>query len=236
MKAVALLLLVGVAVGTVRASSPVTQVFSEAGLSGINHIFDSYVSDLGSYGFDNMLRSVFQTGMWIYYENVSYNSYQPGKVYWVHGIEIAAAFPVAYSDMCSSLKYVGSPSEINYDTWTVYEGTLFTGSESYGSSSHSNTQKRGSSIILTGTSPWTFYDEEDWAGRSWCVFPNTDVDQGDGGEVFNLGIYPDVQEIGITDNSIASVKKGCWSKNVVKAEPLKAEHRGRNGAWGVLEP
>lgn len=36
---------------------------------------------------------------WIYYENVSYNSYQPGKVYWVHGIEIAAAFPVAYSDM-----------------------------------------------------------------------------------------------------------------------------------------
>lgn len=45
-----------------------------------------------------------------------------------------------------------------------------------------------------------------------------------------------VQGIGITDNSIASVKMGCWSKNVVRAEPLKAEHRGRNGAWGILEP
>lgn len=67
----------------------------------------------------------------------------------------------AISLQCSSLKFVGSADYMNVDTWTVYEGPIFTGSEYYGEADAANLGSltdQGSSIILTGTSPWTFYE------------------------------------------------------------------------------
>lgn len=66
---------------------------------------------------------------------------------------------VNYSQM-SSLRYGGSSSSLNEDSFTLYQGTLFTGSEFW-----SNTDVQvldymdldGSSMVLTGLSPWTFF-------------------------------------------------------------------------------
>ncbi|XP_037798371.1 uncharacterized protein LOC119593494 [Penaeus monodon] len=240
MKVLALLALcVGAALGkATRGNAAYTYAYNEPGMNGFYQLFTDYVPNLLTSNFDNAISSVYQTGMWLYYENVEYNQ-ASGRVYWVHGIEISVDFPQEYSNMCSSLKFVGSPDYMNVDTWTVFEGPIFTGSEYYGEADAANLGSltdQGSSIILTGTSPWTFYDGNSWTGSSLCLYPNTDQDTGSQGQVLNYGIYPDVKDLGITDNTIGSVRKGCWSKNVVKVEPLKAEYRGRNGAWGILEP
>ncbi|XP_042864158.1 uncharacterized protein LOC122248307 [Penaeus japonicus] len=198
MKAFGLLVLfVGAAVAkSTRGNAAYTYTYSETGLGGFYQLFTDYAPDLLNFNFDNAIKSVYQTGMWLYYENVQYNQ-QSGKVYWVHGIEISVDFPQDNWNMCSSLKFVGSPDYMNVDTWTVYEGPIFTGSEYYGEADAGtlgSITDQGSSIILTGTSPWTFYDGTNWTGASMCVYPNTDQDVGSAGQVLNFGIYPNVSE------------------------------------------
>jgi len=41
--------------------------------------------------------------------------------------------------------------------------------------------------------------------------------------------------IGVPDNHFYSAAKGCYSKNIVKAQPLKALKRTSNGAMGIVE-
>ncbi|XP_063598576.1 uncharacterized protein LOC134775064 [Penaeus indicus] len=237
------ILFVGSALGkSTRGTAAFTVAHTEAAQNGPFITFTDYAPDLNEYDYDNAIKSVYQTGMWVYYENVQYNQ-QPGRVYWVHGIEISADFPSDYSYMASSLKFVGSPETMDADGFTVFEGTAFTGSEFYSESDAADLgplTRRGSSIIITGTSPWTFYSDNYWSGRHMCLFPNIH-DEGTNGEVLNFGMYPNVEDLGIMDDSIGSVRKGCWIPSEVEAEPLKAEHlkaeyRGKNGAWGILEP
>ncbi|XP_047478728.1 uncharacterized protein LOC125031811 [Penaeus chinensis] len=252
------ILFVGSALGkSTRGTAAFTVAYSETAQNGPSKTFTDYAPDLNEYDYDNAIKSVYQTGMWVYYENVQYNQ-QPGRVHWVHGIEISADFPSDYSYMASSLKFVGSPDTMDADGFTVFEGTAFTGSEFYSESDAADLgplTRHGSSIVITGTSPWTFYSDNSWSGRHMCLFPNIH-DEGANGEVLNFGLFPNVEDIGIMDNSIGSVRKGCWIPSEVeskpleaeqlkaeqlkaeqlKAEQLKAEYRGKNGAWGILEP
>ncbi|XP_069996874.1 uncharacterized protein [Penaeus vannamei] len=238
---VLLMLFVGSALGkSTRATTAFTIAYSEAAQNGPHKIFTHYTPDLSEFDYDNAIKSVHQTGMWVYYENVQYNQ-QPGRVYWVHGIEISADFSSDYSYMASSLKFVGSPDGVDADAFTVYEGTAFTGNEFYSESDATDLgplTRKGSSIAITGTSPWTFYSDNGWSGRHMCLYPSIH-DEGPNGEALNFGLYPNVEDIGIIDNSIGSVRKGCWfpsEDEPLKAQPLKAEYRGKNGAWGILDP
>ena len=60
----------------------------------------------------------------------------------------------------SSLRYVGSPSTLNANTITFYEGDSFTGEEYYTETDALNFGSLGgriSSMIVTGNSYWTVY-------------------------------------------------------------------------------
>merc|ERR1719369_1160234 len=108
---------------------------------------------------------------------------------------------------------------MDLDTWTLYEGTIFTGSEYYGEGDSQDLgplSYQASSLIVTGKSAWTFYEGRDYSGYRVCVEPNTDHDVGANGGVLNYGIFTSVTDVGMTDNSIGSVRKGCWSDKVVK--------------------
>merc|ERR1711942_615672 len=67
------------------------------------------------------------------------------------------------------------------DTLTVYEGEYFTGNEFYCTSdcgNLGNLDLDASSMIITGTSPWTVYDGQNYSGNAICVYPNeTDCGQ-----------------------------------------------------------
>jgi len=58
------------------------------------------------------------------------------------------------------MRYADSPSTLNADTFTLYDGEFFRGAELYGTGSMpslGNMAGKGSSLIITGLSPWTFY-------------------------------------------------------------------------------
>ncbi|MBW8521743.1 hypothetical protein K1D78_25525, partial [Escherichia coli] len=72
----------------VNAGPSYTECYSGPNLGGYYVYFDNYAPDLYANGIDNDIESVYQTGMWIYYENYDYNVAAAGLVYFVHGIDI----------------------------------------------------------------------------------------------------------------------------------------------------
>ncbi|XP_045618953.1 uncharacterized protein [Procambarus clarkii] len=216
-----------------------TTCYSGFNKGGSFQTFSDYVPDLGLYNFDNTISSATVTGIWFYYEDEDYNLASSGSVYWLHGFDYFSNFDNSYDDVFSSLRYGGSPDCLGCDTWTVYQGQYFTGSEFYGTTDSNffgNLQGQVSAILLTGTSAWTFYDGPSYSGRSVCLYPNTVHDVSSSGEVLNLGIYPDVTQVGMYDNSIQSVRRGCWSDVVFKAPEVHAQGQAKNGAWGYFRP
>ncbi|KAK8384923.1 hypothetical protein O3P69_014470 [Scylla paramamosain] len=219
-----------------RASPSLTTCYEDPNLNGYYVTFDNYAPDLYSYNFDDTIASVHQTGMWIYYENYQYNL-SPGKAYFVHGIGVTVNFPSEYRDITSSLRFVGSLEYLNADTITFYEGNSFTAAEFFAVGDNSNFGQmtgRISSLIVTGKSYWTIFSGEGYTGDRLCVGPETDHDVGPNGEVLDLGIYPAMTSLGIPDNSIKSVRKGCWSGRKIQAPKMKVDGRRENGAWGRL--
>ncbi|XP_050728585.1 uncharacterized protein LOC127004613 isoform X2 [Eriocheir sinensis] len=216
-----------------------TFCYTEPDLGGSYDYFAGNEWDLSQTYVDNDIESVNQTGMWIYYENYNFNGDEPGLVYFGHGIDIVANFPGKFANRASSLSSAGSYARLNADTITLYEGTSFTGkllSIEYYPDQPSLYDVAGkvSSFIVVGTSPWTIYTGEDYTGNYWCVYA-TERDTSSDGRVLDVGMFPSIEEAGIPDNSIQSVRKGCWGKRVAKAPELKVDGRQKNGAWGRLE-
>jgi len=216
-----------------------TRTYSGYQQSGTYIDFTDYVADLYLYNFDNVIRGACQTGLWFYYSEIEYNQ-NPGSVYWMHGVEYCGDMPLEFADVTSSLRFAGSYVAHNVDSFTLYQGTFFTGNEFYGEAdvytSLSYMDSDASSLVLTGLSPWTFYTGVDNLGTALCVYPNTDHDLGLDGTRLDFGIFPTITELGFPDNAIRSAAKGCFSTNVAKATPMKALHRAKNGAMGILKP
>lgn len=214
------------------------RVFSEFGEAGLFYDFTEYVPDLRVYDFDNIIRSACQTGLWFYYGEIEYNQ-SPGSVYWMHGIEYCGDMPINYADQTSSLRYAGSPFALNEDSFTLYEGEFFTGSEFWGNEDYYNSldylDQMASSLVLTGLSPWTFFTGLDYTGLALCVYPSTDHDVGEDGSTIDFGIFASFNELGFDDDVIRSAAKGCFSETVVRAPPLEALHRSANGAMGGIK-
>jgi len=197
-----------------------------------------YQPDLRTIYFDNRISSACQTGLWFYYSETDYNNRAGGYVYWMHGIEYCGVFPSTFDNMASSVRFGGSPYHLNEDSFTLYAGESFTGDEFWSYKDEADLTyiaNRGSSLVITGQSAWTFYSELNYRGRSVCVYPSTDHDVSpDGSERLDLGLFPTISSTGIASDSVSSVAKGCYSRNVVKATSLEALHRVANGASGII--
>jgi len=66
-----------------------------------------------------------------------------------------------------------------------------------------------SSFIVTGPSAWTLYSEDYYEGIAICIEP---YPIGDG---MYSGAY-DVDDLGMPNNVLSSVRKGCHTTNVYK--------------------
>jgi len=221
---------------SVKNSPGFTRDYSQFGQAGQYYDFTDYVPNLAQYGFDNMIRSLCQTGMWMYYEQVDYNQ-QAGVLLWVHGIEYCSDMSNNIADKTSSLRYAGSPYSLNGDCFTLYQGEFFTGSEYWGDQAYypniDYMAGDSSSLVINGVSPWTFYTSENYRGQAVCVYPNTDHDVVNDVSI-DFGIYRQMSQLGLSDNSIRSVAKGCYSKTVINAAPLHTIRRDSNGAVGFI--
>ncbi|XP_071548127.1 uncharacterized protein [Panulirus ornatus] len=106
--------------------------------------------------------------------------------------------------------------------WELYGGSWFTGSEAYGTvsvTSLGSFSDKTNSIIIIGKSYWTFYEGYSYSGKSVCLYANRHLSMGN--QDLDFGSYPYVTSLGLSNNAIRSVRKGCYSKNVVA--PLEVE-------------
>lgn len=222
-----------------KATGPCyTTTYNQYNSQGLSYTFVDYVADLSLYSFNNEICSVHQTGLWMYYENVNYNDVFSGRIHWVHGIEFSNNFPLNFCGITTSLKFGGNRYTWNEDSYTLYEGEYMTGAEFYGNiptTSLGILNNQGSSLVLTGLSPWTFYSGLGYTGAAYCFYPTTDQDVYFDGSVLDFGIYVSLPSLGVPDNIFNSVRKGCFSSNVIKAEQLQAVERTKNGAWGTID-
>ncbi|XP_018020228.1 uncharacterized protein LOC108676624 [Hyalella azteca] len=102
----------------------------------------------------------------------------------------------------------------------MYEGTSFRGEEFRGDEDAAqlgDLDLAVSSIIVTGQAAWTFYTGLDYTGASVCVY--ADHTSTDGSIDLDYARFENLSELGLPDNSIRSVARGCFSERVVGAAP-----------------
>ncbi|KAG7169455.1 putative Beta/Gamma crystallin-containing protein 1, partial [Homarus americanus] len=162
--------------GAPRAWETQIRCYASANQQGEWYDFNEDISNLATVNFDNTIESIKVTGMWMLYQETDYNTYSSGYVYWIDGIDYTGDVPSEYTNMASSLRYAGSPFQLNEDCWTIYAGEGFTEEGLYGNTDAGNLDRLSgevSSIVLTGTSSWTFYDGDNFTGRHVCLKPDT---------------------------------------------------------------
>ncbi|XP_064084817.1 uncharacterized protein LOC135200265 [Macrobrachium nipponense] len=214
-----------------------TRIYSRLGGRGEYADIYDYIPDLFGSGFNDDIESVLQTGMWMYYENNNYNVEYSGRVYFVHGIDLRVDFPSAFRNAASSIRYAGDRHNPNGNTWTLFDGEYFSGQEFFGVTDAYSLQYldlKASSLVITGSSPWTIYSGQGYSGDSLCVYP-TDHDTGSVGDYLDFGIYPTMSAVGIPDNTIRSLRQGCWSKKIAQPPKIEYEQRSENGGWGFAD-
>ncbi|XP_063866141.1 gamma-crystallin N-like [Scylla paramamosain] len=199
------------------ASFERARLYSEPNGKGMQLTTHGSLGDLTMYNFNNKMDSVYQSGLWIYYEHPAYNA-MPGYAVVMYGDRVSANLPEGYSNIVSSVRLVKSSHDGYKDLITLYSGTGFAGQElitgvSRGSLDYMADQV--SSLIVIGSSPWTIYSDYNYSGQQACVYPSTDYYVNDDGEVVYFGLYVNMTSVGFLDNSIQSVLKGCsfWSRN-----------------------
>ncbi|KAK7069030.1 hypothetical protein SK128_007343 [Halocaridina rubra] len=111
------------------------------------------------------------------------------------------------------MRHVGRMDSINADTFTLYDGDWFTGDQYYGELDQSvlnSFNNLATSVIVTGQSSWTFYAQHDYGGKSFCLPPVN----GTSGNEIQLGYSVNLDDNG-WNNTISSVRKGCFSDFVI---------------------
>ncbi|XP_018020069.1 uncharacterized protein LOC108676499 [Hyalella azteca] len=185
--------------------------------TGAHYHFTGYVPDLSEMQMNDSISSACGTGIWILYDGMNYSSNPTG--YFCSTPAVSKCWN--YKDVCqkgSSLRYAGSPYGLNDDYYNLYEDNDFHGKEFKGNTNAADLgdlDQAVSSLIVIGQSAWTFYSGQDFTGVSVCVYTNATVTNAD----IELDFIILMDMLGLPDNSIRSVARGCLGELVAGAEP-----------------
>ncbi|QQP54417.1 Uncharacterized protein FKW44_007246 [Caligus rogercresseyi] len=145
---------------TSRSNNINIQLYDSTNFRGTSKTIHGYEYDLKLLGFDNKAKSAIANGIWIMYEDPSFNRNLKLKDLGKIGGKV------------SSIRYSGDES---FDTNSInfYEGAGFMGIEQYffKDAPSMDYDNFGKSIILTGCKPWTLYEKKNYSGSRLCVYP-----------------------------------------------------------------
>merc|ERR1712243_77036 len=213
---VAALCLYGTSGQTIDPSGPsYLDLFTMKSGTGASTRIESYQHDLSDIGFDDLTKSVCGVGIWLLYNYHSYNNYHRQQT-WTEVFASAQGschdLPVTHHNDLSSVRFAGT-GDITEETLTVYHGMdwsqgeeMFIRDEDW----FGDFNNQASSLLVTGPSPWTVY-EHSYSGVAICLEPR----------MIN-GIYYgawNVWDIGMPNNVLSSIRKGCWAEKTLKYEP-----------------
>merc|ERR1719264_855448 len=195
--------------------------YDQAGFQGDRLVADEYLSSLGA--MDNRIGSCCFTGIWILYAEQVYNTFNPGSANWF-GYGNNACFDAgAFNNQASSLRYTGAPDDMFHDTVNMYFNEYFNGEEeySYVDKPQLNYDNRALSLIVTGCSFWTLYQDRYYQGSAVCVAPANQVS-------CEPGFYSTRSSLSGIAGDISSLRRGCYSKRWLLPDNYNYNHNGRN--------
>jgi len=195
--------------------NPRALIFDRLGCSGayVSIPTQAYTPDLATIGFDNRAHSVSLRGTWLFYDNKNFNiNGNAAMEYIFEGAETCVDFH-GLAGYVSSIKFVGKTEDYRQDTITFYETTYFQANEEYVEHDIPNLSLMGriSSLIVTGSSPWTIYDKTNFRGNAICLQPESSP-------YYEPAFVPDTinLEPTVPHGTIASVRKGCYTTKIAK--------------------
>ncbi|XP_018009065.1 uncharacterized protein LOC108666657 [Hyalella azteca] len=188
---------------------------------GPYHEFLDYSPDLSVQGLDDFtIKRICLTGQWIMCSERYYSGFSINYGGVNHCYNLSSSYPI------SSLRYAGSPYGLDDVYYNLYEGENRTGNEFKGNTNVptvANLDMKVSSFSISGQTPWTFFTGLQYAGEAVCVYP---IYMTNGGIYLHLGGVLRITDLGLPDNSIRSVAKGCLTDNVYRGD---RPHQGELG-------
>ncbi|KAG0701250.1 hypothetical protein GWK47_025334 [Chionoecetes opilio] len=202
-----------------------TKLFSELQQQGASITLTESTPRIDPFDFNDSAKSVLVNGFWIYYENIDFNPIdeQPRKVFYAYGLNATKDLPEGFGNKLSSVRKLQDGLDKDKNRITFYEGRDHTGREfSTNTSVPVIAELHGkiSSLITSGEKPWTVYTDVCYQGDHVCLYPHSVIDLENLKQL--VGYYPNVEDVDhISDNSIKSVREGCYSDNVHRTTVLK---------------
>jgi len=187
--------------------------YERAGNQGDAVILTDYAPYLDNYNFNNRAASCCFEGIWLLYDGENYNTNNPSLTTfngWGEGY--CVDFDNSFSQTASSARFTGPPDGYKYSTINFYKYDSYSGDEQYlyDSAANLNIDNFGSSIVVTGCDAWTIYQYDNYGGNSLCLYPSD-----------TSNCYPSFfrqSDLGQFADQTSSARKGCYSKNIVKAD------------------
>ncbi|QQP49927.1 Beta-crystallin A1 [Caligus rogercresseyi] len=225
MKVTCLILLVLSASALSTKAPQKAVVYDATNLNGNQLNIYGYKEDLSTDGFDNRIWSTRVSGIWLFYENIRFNSETSGLVFFAYGDSFSVNTLEDLNGRVSSVRNSGIGSTYKDISLNIYEKEGFAGEEEYFTNDIPYLRQKnfGESIILTGCLPWTLYSEKYFAGDRICVEPS-DVIQ------CNPGMYPRLNDLPGFHNGVSSARIGCYS-----TKKLRGNYMQRNST-GLYKP
>ncbi|XP_046464371.1 uncharacterized protein LOC124210099 [Daphnia pulex] len=174
-------------------------------------IINNYVDNLQNSAFNDLASSFCVVrGIWLMYENPSYNSNFLGASAFYWGENYCQDLPTGLNNQVSSVRYAGSPYNFQADALNVYQVEWFQSYEAFtASDSLDLSPYYGGSLIVTGRSYWTIYDSPNYQGYHVCVTP-ADITYA------YPGFFAQASEFGFSGRVIRSARRGCWTEKVFR--------------------
>nr|ADD38111.1 Beta-crystallin A1 [Lepeophtheirus salmonis] len=196
-------------------------VYDQVNYYGNQQTFYGYEDDLSSTRFDNKICSARLTGIWLFYEHTKYNSHKMGMSFFIYGDSYREPDFKDFKNRASSLRNSGVGSSYKDKSINFYEREGFAGEEEYFSNDTPYFRKDnfGDSIIVTGCSPWTLYEEKYFAGDHICVYPSDENN-------CLPGFFPNLENLPQFDGKVSSVRVGCFSDRKISSPFLPANATG----------
>jgi len=190
-------------------------------------LIENYQPNLQQQGWNNNAYSTCVVGAWLYYDYENYNQNTGGLMEWVFGPGQKCVNFNNLQGAVSSVRFAGSPKDWRTSTFTLYARDYFMGAEEYiYQDQPSIALQDHRSLIVTGNTGYTVYDQTNYQGNSICIFPQ------DAANYTPAFVY-DLSNISIPYGAIRSVRKGCYGKKVVRP---KSEISGKSTQQAVPVP
>lgn len=200
------------------------QCWDQTGQRGESVVATDYMPYISYHNMDNRIESCCFNGIWVLYGDEQYN-YQNTNSHnwWAYGDDYCTDVPQQFMNEASSLRYTGHPEDYRRDSINMYFNDYFMGDEEfrYSDTPYLNYDNRAKSIIVTGTSWWTIYQNSNFGGYAACLAP------GQSGSPAFYFQSSDLQGLG---GDISSVALGCFAKD--KIYPANVGARAANSTGG----